>query len=259
MSAHDRIADVLASIENYEDVRILYACESGSRGWGYPSKDSDYDVRFVYAKPLDWYLAVELDRQSDVIERGVTGDLDVSGWDLKKTLFLLAKSNPPLLEWLSSPIVYHDRDAFGARLLELASQTFSAKASAYHYGRMAKQNHDRLRRDPNCSAKLLLYILRPLFALRWLAERRAIVPMSFDTMVESCSDDESVKTAIRDLVDRKRSGDEGDRARDHTRILEFIDQEIERVDEAITSHDGQPAGFEAVNRFFRSELQRVWA
>lgn len=33
-------------IESMENVRIVYACESGSRAWGFPSKNSDYDVRY---------------------------------------------------------------------------------------------------------------------------------------------------------------------------------------------------------------------
>ena len=38
----------LDEIERTEQVRILFAVESGSRAWGLPSPDSDYDVRFVY-------------------------------------------------------------------------------------------------------------------------------------------------------------------------------------------------------------------
>lgn len=42
------IADTLGMVENEHDVRVLYACESGSRAWGFASEDSDYDARFVY-------------------------------------------------------------------------------------------------------------------------------------------------------------------------------------------------------------------
>ena len=99
-----RILSHLREIETTENVRIVYACESGSRAWGFPSADSDYDVRFLYVHPLEWYLSVDVKR--DVIERPLQGGLDISGWDLKKALQLFRKSNPPLLEWLGSPIVY---------------------------------------------------------------------------------------------------------------------------------------------------------
>jgi predicted nucleotidyltransferase len=76
----------LAAIERAESVRLLYACESGSRAWGFASPDSDYDVRFLYVRPRDWYLSIDLERRRDAIERPVEGALDISGWDLRKTL-----------------------------------------------------------------------------------------------------------------------------------------------------------------------------
>ena len=100
----DSIRSHLSEIEVMENVRIAYACESGSRAWGFPSADSDYDVRFLYVRPVEWYLSI--DEKRDVIECLVSEGLDINGWDLKKALGLFRKSNPPLLEWLGSPIVY---------------------------------------------------------------------------------------------------------------------------------------------------------
>src|ERR687887_581080 len=100
----ETIVAALRSVESEEDVRILYACESGSRAWGFPSKDSDYDVRFLYVRPVDWYLSIR--ERRDVIERPISDMLDINGWDLRKALTLFNKSNPPLLEWLQSPIRY---------------------------------------------------------------------------------------------------------------------------------------------------------
>ena len=94
----------LLVIEAEHGVRVLYACESGSRGWGFASPDSDYDVRFIYAHPLPWYLRVAAER--DVIELPISGDLDINGWELRKALGLLKKGNATLIEWLGSPIVY---------------------------------------------------------------------------------------------------------------------------------------------------------
>ena len=96
-----RVRQALAQVEAERNVRVLFACESGSRAWGFASRDSDYDVRFLYVHRRDWYLSVE-DRR-DVIEQPIADDLDVSGWELRKALRLLRKSNPPLLEWLKSP------------------------------------------------------------------------------------------------------------------------------------------------------------
>lgn len=100
----ERVLEELTRLEQEHDVTVLYACESGSRAWGFASPDSDYDVRFVYVQQPDWYLRV--DEPRDVLERPLTDELDLSGWELRKTLRLLRKSNPTLLEWLDSPLVY---------------------------------------------------------------------------------------------------------------------------------------------------------
>jgi predicted nucleotidyltransferase len=92
----DRIRTELDRIEEEESVRVLYACESGSRAWGFESEDSDYDVRFIYLRPADWYLTIQ--KKRDVIEKPIDEDLDISGWDLPKALELFRRSNPPLLE-----------------------------------------------------------------------------------------------------------------------------------------------------------------
>jgi hypothetical protein len=97
------IISKLDEIETRENVLIFYACESGSRAWGFPSSDSNYDIRFLYLRPKDWYLSIDSGR--DVIELPILDSLDINGWDLKKALGLLMKSNPSLLEWLDSPIV----------------------------------------------------------------------------------------------------------------------------------------------------------
>lgn len=94
----------LREIEKNERIHIILAVESGSRAWGFPSTDSDYDVRFIYIRQKEDYLRLEKTR--DVIELPLDGILDINGWDLQKTLRLFHKSNPTLFEWFSSPIVY---------------------------------------------------------------------------------------------------------------------------------------------------------
>jgi predicted nucleotidyltransferase len=81
-------------------VRTLLAVESGSRAWGFASLDSDYDVRFIYAHPPEWYLSVF--EQRDVIEVAGPDPLDASGWELRKALRLFSKCNLALNEWLNS-------------------------------------------------------------------------------------------------------------------------------------------------------------
>ena len=48
-----RVRNALAQVEAERNVRVLFACESGSRAWGFASRDSDYDVRFLYVHRRD--------------------------------------------------------------------------------------------------------------------------------------------------------------------------------------------------------------
>ena len=142
----EKVKTVLSEIESQKDVTVLYACESGSRAWGFPSEDSDYDVRFIYLRPRDWYLSVDFERKRDVIELPISGKLDISGWDFRKALQLFYKSSPVLLEWLGSPIVYLEAYSTASKLRELAKTHYSATACMYHYLSMAKNNYrDSLR------------------------------------------------------------------------------------------------------------------
>jgi len=59
MTIQDRIHAELDIIEDKENLTILLAVESGSRAWGFASPDSDYDVRFIYIHPREFYLKLE--------------------------------------------------------------------------------------------------------------------------------------------------------------------------------------------------------
>ena len=100
----DEIGARLAAVEQEHNVTILLAIESGSRAWGFPSPASDFDVRFVYVNPLEFYLSINPGR--DVIELPIDGVFDIGGWDLQKALRLLIKPNPVIMEWIRSPITY---------------------------------------------------------------------------------------------------------------------------------------------------------
>ena len=140
-----KIKAELSLIEEAESVAILYACESGSRAWGFESDDSDYDVRFIYLRPTRWYLTIQSKR--DVIEKPIDDELDVCGWDVPKALELLRKSNPPLLEWLQSPIIYSEKSTFVERLRDLLDEYYSPMSCMYHYLHMAENNFREYLKD----------------------------------------------------------------------------------------------------------------
>src|ERR1700761_4393139 len=135
-----QIALELRRVEEECGVRVLFACESGSRAWGFASSDSDYDVRFVYAQPRDHYLSIR--ERKDVIELPVNAVLDISGWDCRKALQLFLKSNAPLYEWLQSPIVYNEKSGFAAELRGLMTKYFSLRAGGHHYLSMGRNTFE---------------------------------------------------------------------------------------------------------------------
>src|SRR5947209_15579705 len=202
-----RVRDALARLEAERNVRVLFACESGSRAWGFASRDSDYDVRFLYVHQRDWYLSVE-DRR-DVIEQPLTDELDVSGWELRKALRLLRKSNPPLLEWLQSPVVYRANAAFTVEFGALAAEFYSPRRCFAHYLHMAAGNwRQYLAGREQVSLKKYLYVFRPLLACRWIERQLGPAPMLFAQLVEGVLDEAEERAALQELVARKQAGDE---------------------------------------------------
>jgi len=244
-----RVLDVLAQVEAERNVRVLFACESGSRAWGFASRDSDYDVRFLYVHSRDWYLSVE-DRR-DVIELPIADDLDVSGWELRKALRLLRKSNPPLLEWLKSPIVYRHDPLFVAEFGAVAAEFYSPRRCFAHYLRMAFGNwRDYLRGREQVSLKKYLYVFRPLLACRWIERQFGQVPMLFAELVEGVLDEGDVRVALDELVARKQAGVELAIAPPVEALSRFIEAELPRLD-ALNEPEEVVGDVEVLNGFFR--------
>lgn len=233
-----QILDCLRRLEADHDVKVLFACESGSRGWGFASPDSDYDVRFIYVNRLSWYLTVEAGR--DVIEQPISGELDVNGWDLRKTLQLLRQSNPTLLEWLRSPIVYREEADAAARLRALAEEGFSAVRGYHHYVSMAKKNFREHLRGEEVRYKKYLYVLRPLLAARWIRDGRGVPPMRFAALAEATLDDRALLDEINRLLDVKmRAGEAATSPRWHG-IHAFIERELEVAAAQVLADSSRP-------------------
>jgi uncharacterized protein len=173
----DRILQALEHLESEHGVRVLLAVESGSRAWQIASRDSDYDVRFIYAQPLPWYLSVNESR--DVIEAMLPDSLDLVGWELRKTLRLLMKRNIELSEWLGSPIPYLESGDLRQQLLAHAQRLFNPAGALHHYSSMAAAALAGLESGGEIHIKKLFYVLRPLLACRFIVQQRTQPPTSF--------------------------------------------------------------------------------
>ncbi|VTS06374.1 nucleotidyltransferase domain-containing protein [Tuwongella immobilis] len=250
-----RIDAELSAIELREQVRILYAVESGSRAWGFPSQDSDYDVRFLYVRPRDWYLSIRVESQRDVIECPLDDLLDCNGWDLRKALQLFAKANPSLTEWLQSPIVYRDCEGLADRLRGLQSEFFSPVAALAHYLSMARGNFRTFLQGPTVKLKKYFYVLRPVLAARWLEQGRGIVPMPFAELLTVLPDDAPLRADIESLLAKKLASEELDSGPRIDSIHEFLTRELERLSPNSVSHHGPQGSMETLDALFRDYLK----
>ncbi|MBP1963761.1 nucleotidyltransferase domain-containing protein [Paenibacillus aceris] len=253
----EHIHSQLQQIEQEEGVRILYACESGSRAWGFPSKDSDYDVRFIYVRPVDWYLSIFEKR--DVIERPISDLLDINGWDLKKALNLFRKSNPPLLEWLQSPIPYLEKYRITETIRQLSPISFSPRSSMYHYLHMAKGNFREYLQGDVVKIKKYFYVLRPILACEWIERHGSMPPMEFEKLVEEVLPNSKLKQEIYTLLTRKKAGVEFDLEPKVSVINDYLERQIAYFEETAKhiSVSGEQQDQE-LDALFREALKEVW-
>lgn len=250
-SMHTQILACLDQIEHDHGVRILYAAESGSRAWGFASSDSDYDVRFVYIRPLEDYLSIAAQR--DVIEVPIDRLLDVNGWDIRKALALFRKSNAPLYEWLQSPIVYRRDARCSDPWLALLPDYFSRRAGCHHYLSMARNAYEHQLQGARVRLKHYFYALRPLLAAAWILERGGVPPMEFASLRSQVAD-ATVQAAIDALLDLKRRSDERAETAPVPVLQDFIARRLaaHQQDSAVLApHSGAE---EPLNRLFRSLL-----
>ncbi|KWX72991.1 hypothetical protein AMQ84_24100 [Paenibacillus riograndensis] len=255
---HTSIIRELRAIEAEENVRILYACESGSRAWGFPSKDSDYDVRFLYLRRPEAYLSIF--EQKDVIERPISDLLDINGWDLKKGLTLFRKSNPPLLEWLQSPVRYEENYTVAESIRSLSPLGFSPKSCIYHYLHMARGNYRTYLQGSEVKIKKYFYVLRPLLACAWIEKYQEVPPLDFTTLVKDLIPEGSeLREAVDRLLVRKKSGDELNLEPRIEGINKYLEQQISHFEES-AARFGSGNGVEdnVLDELFRSALLEVW-
>ena len=252
-----QVLEALRDIEARHDVTVLFACESGSRGWGFASPDSDYDVRFIYVNRLPWYLTVAPGR--DVIEVPISGDLDINGWDLRKALGLLRESNPTLLEWLGSPIVYHEEAETMAQFRTLAAQVFSNAKGWHHYASMAKKNFREHLQAEVVRFKKYLYVLRPLLAARWVAQHaEGVPPMRFAALAQDTLDpvqDAALLAELDALLEVKMRAGEAATSPRCPQVHAFIEAEL-GANPAAPDAGAPVGGTQALDAFLVETVRR---
>lgn len=259
----DEVVRRLRNAEREHGVRVLYACESGSRAWGFASPNSDYDVRFIYAHPADWYLSFDIERRRDVIEYPIVDEIDGNGWDIRKALYLFTRTNGALLEWLNSPIRYVEHTGFAASLRDLAPGAINDVALCYHYSHMARQNAREYLFGGQVRLKKYFYVLRPLLAIRYVQAGHGVPPVEFQSLVDRVAP-AAIKPGIATLLERKRNAPELGLGDPMPAVNAFIENEFERHGEAF--HEvGRPDLLDnaklrdALNALFRQSIDEAFS
>lgn len=251
-----RVLQELDAIELEYNVKILYACESGSRAWGFASTNSDYDVRFVYVPRIDWHI--DLDQPRAVIDRQVPElDLDMSGWALGKTLGLMRKSNPALLEWIGSPLVYcYTLREELAELKSLALNRFKPEAALGHYMSMTHSTYQRfIAGEEEVIYKKYFYCLRPIFAVEWTRKHGTMPPTEYYKLVDDYSPPPALQHALAELMVMKRGGEE---TRTGPRLVEldrFIESKLAEYSKIIPPDTEKPDD-DPLNDFYRRMVRK---
>jgi len=203
----DKIIKYLKTIEEEKNIKILLACETGSRAWGFPSPDSDYDIRMIYIHKKDWYLSLK-EKKDSINLMYEDNDIDITGWELRKALRLLKKSNPPLLERIQSPILYMYDQEFLTEINQISKGVYSKISTIYHYLNMSKKIFLEIENTEKYKLKKLFYTLRTAITCKWIMEKDEISPIDFNIMLENLNLDENIVKNIKELIDLKSKVDE---------------------------------------------------
>lgn len=242
-----QILQQLNAIEQKYGVNILLACETGSRAWGFPSPDSDYDVRFIYMHPLDWYLSIE--DKKDTIEY-MAGELDLVGWDIRKSLHLFRKSNAALLERIQSPMVYKQQGDFREQLSRLAPDYFSRRAGLHHYLSMAFKYYKACALEEEVKLKSYFYMLRTTLASLWIVEKRSIPPLAFGDLVTMVREQDLLDRMLS-LVALKAKVAESYRHPKDTALEAYVKEILHYCESRADEFNKYQGDIEPLNEFFR--------
>ncbi|WP_042148850.1 nucleotidyltransferase domain-containing protein [Paucisalibacillus sp. EB02] len=258
----EKILNSLRQIEQTYQVIILYACEAGSRAWGLASEISDYDIRFIYAYPTETYLSIDpigIGKNRDVIENITTSPnkFDINGWELTKSLRLFRKSNPSLLEWLHSPIVYDQAFSPIPQMKKLFPSVFNQKACILHYINMALGNYEKILKEEKHNIKTIINIFRPLLAAKWIEQYGNFPPLNFQQLVDTLIQESETKENLHLIINQKLTIEISKQIDYHT-MLQYSYDEIEQIkNHALSLETNTMDITEKLNTVFRHTLSEL--
>lgn len=239
----NKIIKLINNVAKEYNVKILFCVESGSRAWGMESKDSDYDVRFVfYREPKEYTI---INPKSQVINVSFDKDfkrcnpegcfIDMQGFDLLKFSKMLSSSNPTVIEWLNSNILYYGEKP--KEYIKFSKELFNFMSLYYHYKSMGKQNYLKYIKPQSylSTPKKYLYTCRGIICALYVKEYLELPKIIFqDTLLRLYKDkkiDEEIYQILIKIIDNKKSQIEKHTI-DNINILDdFIETQL-KIDES---------------------------
>lgn len=231
---HDRIEEKLHQLELEKKIRVLFSCESGSRAWGFPSPDSDYDVRLVYTHDIAWHL--QIGKTRDTIEQLQPGDIDLGGWELKKALTLFASCNLPLNEWLGSPTAYRETGSFRTDVMNLIPEYFNGRKALHHYFSLAANTSKKELFGSEIRIKKLFYILRPVYACLWILRSHTMPPTTFPAMLQQGLAIRNIEAEIQEMMRAKETAIECDKVTLSPSFENWIQTSLTEIEEQTSEY-----------------------
>lgn len=250
-----QINNYLEQLQQEKNIKILLACETGSRAWGFPSPDSDYDVRIIYQHEKDWYLSLS-EKKGHIDKMYDSGEIDITGWDLRKCLNLLMKSNAALLERVQSHIIYKSDEAFVKNINELAQTAYSPIATAYHYLSMGKKLFADVKDKQEYKLKRFFYVLRSTMACIWIKEQKKMPPIDFHIMLKELKVPAEILERIYELIELKSSKSEAYLHSGENHMIDFIDHHLTLTGKTFKSLPHSRINIEQFDQFFINQLNQ---
>jgi len=247
------IQSELLRIAEDNNIRILYACESGSRAWGFASPESDYDIRFIFLHPTSWYLSVL--PQDDGMDLFIDKDLDINGWDIRKVLRLMMKSNITAFEWLQSPIIYQTDEDFKAALWSLSKHFFQARSSMLQYLALAGNSFRRVNESNEIDIEKYFYALRPLLAAMWISEKSLAAPMTFSELLPTLKAHPKIEEIVYELWEQTQKSKGDEKIKPIFELNDFIQKQILHYEGIALQMEESAVRTDMLDAFFRMVIQ----
>jgi predicted nucleotidyltransferase len=218
-----KILREIKKLEKENNVKILWAVESGSRAWEFSSEDSDYDIRCMHVGKEKCYLSLHPPKKQINL---MQGELDIESWDIKKFTELSLKSNPQIAEWLRSPMIYID-SPIRKKFKKLFDKGCSLEYLRQHYLSMAKQNYYKyLGKDRKDNCKKYLYVLRAIACANFIERKKKIPPLPYEKVILYLP--KKIQSFFLECIKQKNKTEKA-LIKTNKEVIEFIEKNIQEV------------------------------